>query len=97
MNHSPANQPPKDQRHKENSYSSQSSLLLPKKMNMAWYVRLNIMVISFLFVLLMIKQVQKPAFQKGLSHIFANPPASPAPPSDNNRSAKIQLPEKAKS
>ena len=105
MTHSPDNQPPNpsnttkslkdssaDRRHQENSYNSQSSILISKKMNITWYVRLNIMVISFLFVLFLIKQVQNPAFQRGLSHIFANPSSPPAPPSNNNRSAKIKSP-----
>ena len=82
------------QKHKEDNPSLRPFFPLPKKMEITWYVRLNIMVISFLFVLFLIKKVQDPNFQKGLSRIFANPSSSSLPSSGNSRSAKIQIPKK---
>ena len=60
-------------------------------MKLSWYIKLNIMVMGFLFVLFLMKQVQDPAFRAGLSRIFSPPgetlsTGSPA----KNRTAKIQ-------
>ena len=59
------------------------SLLRRKKMELSWYIKLNIMVLGFLFVLLLMKQIRSPVFQDGLKNALE----SPAPPA---RSAKIR-------
>ena len=59
-----------------------------KKMDVFWYVKLNIMVMSFLFVLFLIKQSNTPAFKAGLSNIFK---VKNLPQQD--RSIKIQKPD----
>ena len=39
-------------------------------MDLAWYIKLNIMVMGFLFVLFLIKQSNTPAFKLGLQGLF---------------------------
>ena len=39
-------------------------------MDLAWYVKLNIMIMGFLFVLFLIKQSTTPAFKLGLQGLF---------------------------
>ena len=61
-----------------------------KQMEVSWYIKLNIMVIGFLFVLFLIQKIQSPIFQAGLSRLFADSPSSSPPPS--GRVVKIQPP-----
>ncbi len=56
-----------------------------KKMEISWYVKLNIMVLVFFFVLVLIKRLNTPVFQAGLNNIFS--PASPP----KERSVRIQI------
>ena len=41
-----------------------------KKMNLAWYVKLNVLVLSFLFILFLIKQTNTTQFKQGLQAVF---------------------------
>ena len=41
-----------------------------KKMDISWYVKLNIMIMSFLFVLFFIKQLNTPTFKASLNRMF---------------------------
>ena len=41
-----------------------------RKMELSWYVKLNIMIMSFLFILFLMKQIKSPLFQTGLSNLF---------------------------
>ena len=41
-------------------------------MELAWYIRLNILVISFLFMLFLIKQTNTTQFKQGLQAIFSS-------------------------
>ena len=60
-----------------------------KKMSVSWYIKLNIIVMGFLFVLFLMKQLNTSSFKAGLENIF-----SPAP-SPHERSARIKItPEK---
>ena len=62
---------------------------LKKQGDISWYVRLNIIILSFLFVLFLIKKVQSPVFQAGLNRLFTSPPSS-----TSGRVAKIKVPAK---
>ena len=44
-----------------------------KKMEVSWYVRLNIMVMAFLCVLFLMKKIGTSSFQTGLNNIFSAP------------------------
>ncbi len=60
-----------------------------KKIGISWYIKLNIIVMGFLFVLFLMKQLNAPSFKAGLENIF-----SPVH-SQNERSARIKItPEK---
>ena len=60
-----------------------------KKMGVSWYIKLNIIVMVFLFVLLLMKQLNTSSFKTSLENIF-----SPVH-SQHERSARIKLvPEK---
>ena len=41
-----------------------------KKVGISWYVKLNLMVMGFLCVLFLIKQINTSSFKVGLEHIF---------------------------
>lgn len=42
-----------------------------KKLELAWYIKLNILVISFLFVVFLIKQTNTTQFKQGLQSVFS--------------------------
>ncbi|MYE07762.1 MAG: hypothetical protein F4X95_03310 [Oligoflexia bacterium] len=67
------------------------------KMEMSWYIKLNIMVMAFLFVLFLMKQINTSSFQAGLDNIFSSSPPKPKPavqikikPPKNQREKSIQ-------
>ena len=39
---------------------------------MAWYIKLNMMVMAFLFILFLMKQINTSAFRAGLDNIFTS-------------------------
>ena len=41
-------------------------------MELAWYIKLNILVLSFLFMLFLIKQTNTVQFKQGLQSLFSN-------------------------
>ena len=44
-----------------------------KSVEISWYVKLNIMIMGFLFVVFIMKQIRAPSFQSGLSRLFSSP------------------------
>ena len=44
-----------------------------KKMEVSWYVKLNIMVMAFLCILFLMKKLGTSSFQAGLNNIFSTP------------------------
>ena len=55
-------------------------------MDISWYIKLNIMVMGFLFVLFFIKQSNTSSFRQGLNNIFSSSIHSPP-----ERSARIKI------
>ena len=47
-----------------------------KKLELAWYIKLNVLVISFLFIVFLIKQTNTTQFKQGLQSIFSSDQAS---------------------
>ena len=43
-----------------------------KKVELSWYIKLNILVMSFLFVVFLIKQSNTNQFQQGLQAVFSS-------------------------
>ena len=43
-----------------------------KKIELSWYIKLNILVMSFLFVVFLIKQSNTNQFQQGLQAVFSS-------------------------
>ncbi|MDE0118382.1 MAG: hypothetical protein OXM55_00035 [Bdellovibrionales bacterium] len=64
--------------------------LVKNKMGMSWYIKLNIMVMGFLFVVFLIKQINTSSFRNGLDHIFTSSRSKPKP----SVQIKIKPPEK---
>ena len=62
-----------------------------KKIDVFWYVKLNIMVMGFLFVLFLIKQSNTPAFKMGLSNLLNAKSGASSP---EKRSVKIKATKK---
>ena len=56
-----------------------------RKIGMPWYIKLNIMVMGFLFVLFFMKELNTSSFRAGLENIFSSKS------SQSERSARIQL------
>ena len=61
-----------------------------KRMGASWYIKLNIMVMGFLFVLFLMKQLNTSSFKAGLENIF-----SPGH-SQHERSVRIKMVPKGK-
>ena len=57
-----------------------------RKGEFSWYIKLNIMIMSFLFVLFLIKQVNTSSFRTGLNNIFSH-----TSPQQTERSVRIQI------
>ena len=51
-------------------------------MSIAWYIKLNILVLAFLFVIFLMKEISSPTFKQGLKNLFKTSPI--------NRSARIE-------
>ncbi len=58
-----------------------------KQMNLSWYIKLNILVMSFLFILFFMKQIRENSFQEGLNRLFSPSHFQEKP---RQRSVKIQ-------
>ena len=59
------------QESKEFSLGSRPGFWNKRKMGISWYIKLNIMVMGFLFVLFLIKQTNAPGFKAGLKRMFS--------------------------
>ena len=69
----------------------QSVIKEKKKIGISWFIKLNVMVMGFLFVLFLIKELNTPSFKAGLENIFSSVH------SQTERSARIKLiPKKEK-
>ncbi len=66
----------REQESKEFSPGSRPAFWNKRKIGISWYIKLNIMVMGFLFVLFLIKQTNTPGFKAGLKGVFSvtNPP-----------------------
>jgi len=76
---------------------------IKKKMDLSWYIKLNIMVMGFLFVVFMMKEVNSKSFKSKLDYIFSGAPTSVTRSSDrssvtrSSRSVRIQVEPKERS
>ena len=60
-----------------------------KKIQISWYIKLNILTLGFLFIMLLMKEIKTVKFQSGLEAIFSSPEA--VKKEKINRPARIQV------
>ena len=59
---------------------------MKKKLEISWYIKLNILIMGLLFVFLFMRQLNSHSFQIGLNSIFSSSSFQP-----NKRSAQIKI------